>query len=163
MSAEYDNDELVFLDEDSHQELDDKNKRQWNILIVDDDEEIHTVTKLALSGLVVHDRTLNFLHANSGKQAKEVLDEHGRDVAILLLDVVMETDDAGLTVVEYLRETLKLHEPRIILRTGQPGFAPEEQIIKTYDINDYKMKTELTRAKLLTTVISSIRSYQQIL
>ena len=72
MSAEYDNDELVFLDEDSHQELDDKNKRQWNILIVDDDEEIHTVTKLALSGLVVHDRTLNFLHANSGKQAKEV-------------------------------------------------------------------------------------------
>ena len=163
MSAEYDNDELVFLDEDSHQELDDKNKRQWNILIVDDDEEIHTVTKLALSGLVVHDRTLNFLHANSGKQAKEVLDEHGRDVAILLLDVVMETDDAGLTVVEYLRETLKLNEPRIILRTGQPGFAPEEQIIKTYDINDYKMKTELTRAKLLTTVISSIRSYQQIL
>ena len=163
MSAEYDNDELVFLDEDSHQELDDKNKRQWNILIVDDDEEIHTVTKLALSGLVVHDRTLNFLHANSAKQAKEVLDEHGRDVAILLLDVVMETDDAGLTVVEYLRETLKLNEPRIILRTGQPGFAPEEQIIKTYDINDYKMKTELTRAKLLTTVISSIRSYQQIL
>ncbi len=131
--------------------------------LYDDDEEIHTVTKLALSGLVVHDRTLNFLHANSAKQAKEVLDEHGRDVAILLLDVVMETDDAGLTVVEYLRETLKLNEPRIILRTGQPGFAPEEQIIKTYDINDYKMKTELTRAKLLTTVISSIRSYQQIL
>lgn len=163
MSAEYDNDELVFLDEDSHQELDDKNKRQWNILIVDDDEEIHTVTKLALSGLVVHERSLNFLHASSGKQAKSMLDEHGRDIAILLLDVVMETDDAGLTVVEYLRETLKLHEPRIILRTGQPGFAPEEQIIKTYDINDYKMKTELTRAKLLTTVISSIRSYQQIL
>ena len=163
MSAEYDNDELVFLDEDTHQELEHSNKREWNILIVDDDEEIHTVTRLALSDLEVHDRTLNFLHAYSGKEAKIILDEYGSSIAIILLDVVMETDDAGLTVVRYLRETLNHHEPRIILRTGQPGFAPEEEVIKTYDINDYKTKTELTRAKLLTTVISSVRSYQQIL
>ena len=163
MSVEYDNDELVFLDEDMHQELEHKSKRQWNILIVDDDEEIHTVTRLALSDLEVHDRKLNFLHAYSGHEAKSTLEQYGSDVAIILLDVVMETDDAGLTVVQYLREKLHHHEPRIILRTGQPGFAPEEEVIKTYDINDYKTKTELTRAKLLTTVISSIRSYQQIL
>ena len=144
MSAEYDNDELVFLDEDTHQELEQNNKREWNILIVDDDEEIHTVTRLALSDLEVHDRKLNFLHAYSGKEAKAILDEYGSSIAIILLDVVMETDDAGLTVVRYLREKLNHHEPRIILRTGQPGFAPEEEVIKTYDINDYKTKTELT-------------------
>ncbi|NVK55053.1 MAG: EAL domain-containing protein [Alteromonadaceae bacterium] len=163
MSAEYDNDELVFLDEDSHQELELKHTKYWKILIVDDDEEIHTVTRLALSDLEVHDRSLEFIHAYSGAEAKLKLKEHNRDIAMILLDVVMETDDAGLQVVQYLREELKLHEPRIILRTGQPGFAPEEQVVKTYDINDYKTKTELTRAKLLTSVISSIRSYQQIL
>lgn len=163
MSAEYDNDELIFLDESTHQELAPKNKKEWNILIVDDDEEIHTVTRMALSDLEVNDRTLKFLHAYSGKEAKAILDDYGSNIAIILLDVVMETDDAGLTVVHYLRETLHRHEPRVILRTGQPGFAPEEEVIKTYDINDYKTKTELTRAKLLTTVISSVRSYQQIL
>ncbi|QJR81619.1 EAL domain-containing protein [Alteromonas pelagimontana] len=161
--ADYENDELVFLDEDSHPELEPQIYKIWNILIVDDDEEIHTVTRLALADLIVNDRKLNFLHAYSGAQAKTVLQEYGRDIAMILLDVVMETDDAGLTVVKYLREVLDLTEPRIVLRTGQPGYAPEEDIIKTYDINDYKTKTELTRSKLLTTVISSIRSYQQII
>jgi diguanylate cyclase (GGDEF)-like protein len=163
MSIEYNDDELVFLDEDSHTELEHHGLKEWNILIVDDDEEIHTVTRLALSGLTVLDRQLHFIHAHTGEQAKRILAEQGRDIAIILLDVVMETDDAGLEVVKYLRETLKISEPRIILRTGQPGFAPEEYVIKTYDINDYKTKTELTRAKLLTAVFSSIRSYQQIL
>ncbi|MDO6476991.1 EAL domain-containing protein [Alteromonas sp. 1_MG-2023] len=162
-SAGYENDELIFLDEEAHPELEPQIHKVWNVLIVDDDEEIHTVTRLALADLIVSDRKLNFMHAYSGEQAKALLEEHGRDVAIILLDVVMETDDAGLQVVQYLRENLDLPEPRIILRTGQPGYAPEEHVIRTYDINDYKTKTELTRSKLLTTVLSSVRSYQQIL
>lgn len=160
--TDYENDELVFLDESSG-ELDTKSYKSWNILIVDDDEEIHTVTRLALTDLIINDRKLNFLHAYSGGQAKEILHEYGNQVAIILLDVVMETDDAGFDVVRYIREDMRLPEPRIILRTGQPGYAPEEEVIKNYDINDYKTKTELTRGRLLTTVISSIRSYQQIL
>ncbi|GGW91700.1 bifunctional diguanylate cyclase/phosphodiesterase [Alteromonas halophila] len=160
--TDYENDELVFLDEGSG-ELDTKSYKAWNILIVDDDEEIHTVTRLALTDLIVNDRKLNFLHAYSGGQAKEILHEYGNRIAIILLDVVMETDDAGFDVVHYIREDMRLPEPRIILRTGQPGYAPEEEVIKNYDINDYKTKTELTRGRLLTTVISSIRSYLQIL
>ncbi len=163
MSAmDYDNDELIFLDDDGSVEEQGLLGKDWNILIVDDDEEIHTVTRLALSDLIVNDRKLNFIHAYSAKQAKEMLHEYGNTIAIILLDVVMETDDAGFDVVKYIREDMKLVEPRIILRTGQPGYAPEEQVIKVYDINDYKTKTELTRAKLLTTIISSLRSYQQI-
>ena len=87
----------------------------------------------------------------------------GSSIAIILLEVVMEADDAGLTVAKIMREDMKILEPRIILRTGQPGYAPEEQVIKDYDINDYKTKTELTRSKLVTTIIASLRSYQQIL
>ena len=135
-SAGYENDELIFLDEEAHPELEPQIHKVWNVLIVDDDEEIHTVTRLALADLIVSDRKLNFMHAYSGEQAKALLEEHGRDVAIILLDVVMETDDAGLQVVQYLRENLDLPEPRIILRTGQPGYAPEEHVIRTYDIND---------------------------
>ena len=160
--SDYDNDELIFKDEDVNEEVADIDHRVWNILIVDDDEEIHTVTRLALSDLLVSDRKLNFLHAYTGQQAISILAEYMQDIAIILLDVVMETDDAGLNVVKHMREQLHLVEPRIILRTGQPGYAPEEQVIKTYDINDYKTKTELTRGKLMTTVIASIRSYQQL-
>ena len=161
-SSDYDDDELIFKDEEESADVANLDHRVWNILIVDDDEEIHTVTRLALSDLLVNDRKLNFMHAYTGQQAMNVLDEHKQDIAIILLDVVMETDDAGLHVVKYLREQLHSVEPRIILRTGQPGYAPEEKVIKTYDINDYKTKTELTRGKLMTTVIASIRSYQQL-
>lgn len=164
MSAtDYDNDELIFLDDGGSSDIDTTFYKEWNILIVDDDEEIHTVTRLALSDLIVNDRKLNFLHAYSAKEAKTLLHDYGKTIAIILLDVVMETDDAGFDVVRYIRESMGLTEPRIVLRTGQPGYAPEEEVIKLYDINDYKTKTELTRAKLMTTVISSLRSYQQIM
>ena len=161
-SNKYENDELIFLSEDSQsasQEL----EGVWNILIVDDDEEIHTVTRLALSDLIVKDKSLNFIHAYSGSQALEIIAKMGASIAIILLDVVMEADDAGLEVARKMRAELGIAEPRIILRTGQPGYAPEEQVIKDYDINDYKTKTELTRSKLVTTIIASLRSYQQIL
>jgi signal transduction histidine kinase len=85
------------------------------------------------------------------------------DTALILLDVVMETHDAGLQVVEYIRAELHNHQVRIILRTGQPGEAPEASVILNYDINDYRLKTELTRQKLITVVISSLRSYTNIL
>ncbi len=162
-STQYENDELVFLEEETGQQSEDEVLHSWNVLVVDDDEEIHSVTKLALSDLIVADRRLEFHHAYSGKEALEFIRKHGPSIAIILLDVVMETDDAGLIVAKKMREELGLVEPRIILRTGQPGYAPEESVIKQYDINDYKTKTELTRSKLVTTIIASIRSYQQIL
>lgn len=159
---EYENDELIFLSEENNP-TDHKYIGSWNILVVDDDEEIHTVTRLALSDLVLNDKDLKFYHAYSQKQALEIIAEMGASLAIILLDVVMETDDAGLQVVRKMRAEMGLLEPRIILRTGQPGYAPEESIIKDYDINDYKTKTELTRSKLVTSIIASLRSYQQIL
>lgn len=134
---------------------------EWHLLIVDDDEEIHTVTRLALTDLIVMGKRLVFHHAYSGKDAVEFLRVNPH-IAVILLDVVMESDDAGLLVVQQIREQLGMDEVRIVLRTGQPGYAPEESVIKEYDINDYKTKTELTRSKLVTSIIASIRSYQQI-
>ncbi|GAA61597.1 response regulator [Pseudoalteromonas sp. BSi20652] len=134
----------------------------WKVLIVDDEPEVHAVTKLALSDFEFQNKRLEFISAYSGAEAKELIKEHP-DAAIVLLDVVMETDDAGLQVAKFIREEAKNNHIRIILRTGQPGQAPERQVIINYDINDYKSKTELTAQKLFTVIMSSLRSYRDII
>ena len=161
-ASEETNDDFLFIDDSDEDEiLENSTGNTWKVLIVDDDPEIHSVTQLALSDLVVLGQRLEYIHAYSGKDACQLIEQHS-DIVLVLLDVVMETDDAGLNVVKHIREDLCRQDIRIVLRTGQPGYAPEESVIKDYDINDYKTKTELTRRKLVTTVYAAIRSYQQI-
>lgn len=138
------------------------NEERWRVLIVDDDHEIHAVTQLALSGLMVLERPLQFLHAYSADETRLLLQQES-GIAVALLDVVMESDDAGLKLVEFIRTEVCDADMRIILRTGQPGYAPEERVIREFDINDYKTKTELTRNRLVTSVITAIRSYHQLM
>lgn len=133
----------------------------WKVLIVDDEEDIHTITKMALKRFMLDERGLTFLHAYSASEAKEILAKE-EDIALVFLDVVMETDDAGLLLAKWLREDLNNFFIRIVLRTGQPGQAPEEKVIVDYEINDYKEKTELSRTKLFTTVFTALRSYRDL-
>ena len=133
----------------------------WRVLIVDDEREVHSATLFALKDLIVAGRPLEFLHAYSAQEARKVM-ESAPDVAVVLLDVVMEKGDAGLQLVRILRDELGRTDTRIILRTGQPGYAPELEVIREYDINDYKTKSELTRTRLVTTLTTAIRSYEQI-
>ncbi|MES9994289.1 MAG: HD domain-containing phosphohydrolase [Candidatus Thiodiazotropha sp.] len=133
----------------------------WKVLVVDDDESVHKVTELALKHFIYNDRGLRFISAFSAHEAKEIL-RKDRDIAIVLLDVVMETENAGLDVVEYIRNALGNNNIRIILRTGQPGCAPEHYVIDHFDINDYKEKTELSQEKLYTTVRMGLKSYVDI-
>jgi len=154
-------DDFLFSDE-ALDEVNELVQGSWKVIVVDDEPEVHAVTKLALSDFEFQDKRLEFISAYSGEEAKQVIQQHP-DAAIVLLDVVMETDDAGLKVAKFIRETAKNNHIRIILRTGQPGQAPERQVIVNYDINDYKSKTELTAQKLFTVVMSSLRSYRDIL
>ena len=133
----------------------------WKVLIVDDDKEVHNLTKLILQSFTFEGRKIEFLSAYSGKESIEVLSEH-KDIALVLLDVVMETDHAGLDVAKKIREELANPLVRIILRTGQPGTAPEEQVVIDYDINDYKDKTELTSSKLKTMLVAALRGYRDL-
>jgi diguanylate cyclase (GGDEF)-like protein len=156
-----DQDDLVFLEEHPAPAGTTGARNVWRVMIIDDDEDVHSTTTFALGNLDMQQRPLEFVHAYSAGQARELL-KHEPEIAVILLDVVMEQDDAGLHLVRYIRETLKLHDVRIILRTGQPGYAPEIDAIRDFDINDYKTKSELTRIKLFTTVTAAIRSYEQI-
>ncbi|MDA3956285.1 DUF3369 domain-containing protein [Oceanispirochaeta sp.] len=133
----------------------------WNILIVDDDVDVHEATVFALKGEIILGKSLEFFHAYTGEEGLEKI-KTIPDLAIILMDVVMETKTSGLEAIQTIREELDLHMVRIILSTGQPGDAPELDTIHRYDINDYKTKSELTRNKLMTTVITAIRSYSQL-
>lgn len=156
-------DDLVFLDEPEAGDTLPRIRlaKKWRIMIIDDDPDVHSATTFALGSLEIQHRPLSFLHAYSASEARDIL-AHENDIAIILLDVVMEQEDAGLQLVSHIRKTLGLSDVRIILRTGQPGYAPEIDAIRDYDINDYKTKSELTRTKLYTAVTSAIRSYEQI-
>lgn len=153
-------DEILFA-EDVEEEIG-EDHGTWKVLIVDDEPEIHAVTKLALGDFVFQDKKLEFISAYNGTEAKQFFLEH-KDIAVVLLDVVMETDDAGLKVADFVRNEAMNNFTRIILRTGQPGQAPERDVIINYDINDYKSKTELTAQKLFTVVIAALRSYRDIM
>lgn len=134
-------------------------ENRWKILVVDDAPEVHQLTRMVLSDYSFSNRSLEFISVYTGSEAKTIMAEHS-DVAVILLDVVMETDNAGLEVVRYVRNCLQNRFVRIILRTGQPGYAPENRVVMNYDINDYKEKTELTSQKLFTSITSALRTYQ---
>lgn len=162
MSEEKTEDVLNLVEEGADKEEQFVKNHDWNILIVDDEEEMHNVTKLVLSNFVFMNRKIKFYNAFSAEEAKKIL-ESCDDIALILLDVVMKEDDSGLKLVHYIRNELQNTLVRIILRTGQAGHAPESKVIIDYDINDYKEKTELSAQKLITAVVSSLRAYHHIM
>ncbi|MCY1011561.1 hypothetical protein OV079_39565 [Nannocystis pusilla] len=133
----------------------------WKILIVDDDPEVHDVTRLALAGLAVDGRPIALRSRHSAAAARDALTAE-RDIGVVMLDVVMESDHAGLELARWIREALGDPHVRIVLRTGQPGLAPEQKVMSDYDIHDYRDKTELTARRLATTVVGAVRSYRDL-
>ena len=141
--------------------LPDSSLPPWKLLIVDDDPQVQQVTELVLRSLNFLGRGVLLLHATSGLEARAVLQEH-RDIAFALLDVIMETRTAGLDLVRHIRDELGERAMRIVLRTGQPGDVPEQDVVLAYEIDDYKAKTELSAQKLTTCVIASLRAHDYI-
>jgi response regulator RpfG family c-di-GMP phosphodiesterase len=154
--------DIIFLDDDAAEDSASVDGVvPWKILIVDDEPDVHVATKLALKGFEFDRRPLEFASAFSASEAREKLRAEA-GYALILLDVVMESDDAGLALVDFIRSDLGYQSVRIVLRTGQPGQAPEREVIVKYDINDYKEKTDLSSTKLFTLVYSVLRSYRDI-
>jgi CheY-like chemotaxis protein len=153
-------DDTLFIDDDDSKPLPDNASSKtppWKIAIVDDDEDVHRSTRFATANHHPVARSLSLLQSRNPPAVPTL-----SNVAVILLDVVMETEHAGLELVSFIRDELRWTDTRIILRTGQPGYAPEEDAIRDFDINDYKTKSELTRKKLLTSLTATMRSYDQI-
>jgi putative nucleotidyltransferase with HDIG domain len=154
-------DDLIFSDEPATPEQENV-PLPWQILVVDDEPAVHEVTKLVMAGFEMDGRGLHFSHCYSAAEARKLLAQPN-DFALILLDVVMESEHAGLELARHIREDIKNLNVRIVLRTGQPGQAPEEQVIRDYDINDYKEKTDLTRRRLITVFFASLRGYRDLM
>ena len=137
-------------------------KETWKVLVVDDEEDIHSVTRMALKGFIYQEKEIEFMDTYSARESRKVIRENP-DIAVILLDVVMETNNAGLELVKYIRDKAGNYFTQIILRTGYPGQAPEREVIVSYEINDYKTKTELTAFKLFTVVLASLRAYDSVM
>jgi response regulator of citrate/malate metabolism len=158
-NVQHSDDVLELLDDISDQAF--LHVSPWRVLVVDDDGEVHQATRFALSDVEIMDRPLLLIHAYSAAEA-EVLLRQMPDIAVVLLDVVMEEDDSGLSLIDLVREGLAYKPLRIILRTGQPGLAPEASLVARYDIHDYMLKTEVSRERLLTSLTTAIRTFDQL-
>ncbi len=154
-------DDVLHLIDDTGTVPEDMPARKWKIAVIDDDQAVHEGTRFALSDYYLNGQGLEILSAYSAAEGRALMRAHP-DIAAVLLDVIMETDIAGLELVEFIRNEIRNETVRIILRTGQPGQAPERRVIVQYDINDYKAKTELTADKLFTSLTAALRSYQQL-
>ena len=134
-----------------NKELNSAPAQPWTLLIVDDEAGLHDVSRLVLKRLSYGGRPVEIISAHSAEEARKII-ETRRDIAVALVDVVMEDDQAGLTLVRDMREVYGMNLTRIILRTGNPGLAPEREVIQHFQIDDYRDKTELTSDRLYTSV-----------
>lgn len=158
--ALFTDDEPLFGNSDDDQPQVEYNET-WKVLIVDDEPDVHKVTRMVLHNFSFDGSKLELISAYNGQEAKDIMANRD-DIALAILDVVMEDEHAGLEVARYIREDLNNRYTRLVLRTGQPGQAPENEVIRNYDINDYKDKTELTTTKLNTLLYATLRSYRDI-
>ncbi|WP_313951999.1 sensor histidine kinase [Accumulibacter sp.] len=133
--------------------------KPWKVLLVDDEADVHAVLRLALHDVVIEGRGLLLLDALSAKAAKVALASHP-DIALVLLDVVMETDRAGLDLVRYIRDELANRSVQIVLITGQPGYAPQREVVSKYQIDGYRHKSELSADRIFVSVCSAIRTHR---
>lgn len=138
------------------------NMDDLNILIVDDDQQVIEVSKFVLEDYVFHGRKLNILEALSPQEAINIL-KNEPDISVSLIDIIMDEDDSGLKLIDFIRNELKNNKMRLIIRTGQPGIFPPEDIFFNYDINDYLNKNDLSNQRLIFSLTSAIRSYFDIL
>lgn len=139
----------------------DSSSNAWKVLLVDDEPDVHEITRIALKKFAYDGRHLELTSAYSAKQARQIL-RKDPDFALAIIDVVMETDEAGLDLVRFIREEMKLFHIRLIIRTGQPGKAPEQFVIQNFDIDDYREKTDLSSQKMVSMLRNAIKAYRDI-
>jgi len=135
---------------------------QWEVLLVDDETDVFNISRLVMKDFKVYGLPLKIHTAQSKAAALELLRSRPDiqfGLAVAFIDVVMETDTAGLELCQYIREEMGNKLSQLFIRTGQPGVAPERAVIDRYDINGYFTKAETTEDKLYSLVKSGVRQF----
>ncbi len=136
-----------------------KNNRTWKILIVDDEQDIHKIIKMIFDNHKIDDMNLEIFSACNSDEAIFLLKENS-DIAVALVDIVMETEDAGINCVRRIRNELKNDKIRLILKTGYPSQIPGPEILEAFDISMFKQETDLTTQIIIEMICTSIKEFQ---
>jgi CheY-like chemotaxis protein len=137
------------------------NTGPWRVLVADDEPDVAAVTRLSMRNMQHSGRPVELLAVTTGAKAVEAM-RTDPDIAVILLDVVMENDTAGLDACRAIRDELGNRFVRILLRTGQPGAAPERATIDDYDIDGYLPKAELSTNRLYAAVRTALKAYEEL-
>ena len=126
--------------------------------MVDDDLDIHEVTRFTLEGKVCNGRGLIIQSAYSGAQALQLVAKSGNQLPdLVLIDVVMTTPTDGIDTAHNIRLILKQHKtPYIIVRTGQAGYQDIDAIRKDKTIDCVLLKAEVTSRRLRNAVFRGL-------
>ena len=140
----------------------------WPVLLVDDEPDVLRLSRLIMQDFTVYGLPLELHTATSKADAIRLMETELVPIlpnipppraAVAFIDVVMESDKAGLELCDYIRNTMGNKVVQLFIRTGQPGVAPERMVIDNYDINGYFTKAEATEDKLYSLVKSGVRQY----
>lgn len=147
-----DDDVLTFLDEtpDAANPAA-ETQAPWVLLVVDDEQQVHEATTLTLRRARIANRPFRFLHAYSAAEARNIICAEPQ-IDLVLLDVVMETRDAGLRLVTELRGPMARTDLKILIRSGQPGFENDATVRERYPVDGYMQKTQQTYTLLMDVI-----------
>lgn len=134
---------------------------RWQVLIVDDDPNGHVMPQRALNELTFRRRKVEVIDAFSTGEALKKLEENA-DIAVAVVDIILQTEDEGLRLVRTIREEMGNRLIRIILRSGEERKFPESRLIIDYDINGYTGRSEDSAKQFLISIITAFRSYEHL-
>lgn len=134
-------------------------QKNWIVLSVEDNQPYQDVLESALQEITFDGRKIELLKASSAASAATILSKR-EDISLILLDIVMETDDAGFYLIDTIRNVIGDELVRIVVLTGQPGVKPHDKAISEYNISEYWNKTDLSADKLKSVVVSNLRTWQ---
>ena len=131
----------------------------WKILLVDDDADVHSTTPLSLEHFTFAGKPLTFVSAYCEEEARQLIATN-TDTAAILLDGKLETNEASLRLVTYIREQLNNQLVRILFIVDRPEECPDSSVIIDSNIHDCLTKVELDRGKLAISILGALRSYK---
>ena len=154
-------DDLVFADESDDLIFEEESEGGkssdhfgvWKILMIDDDEQVHQSTVLALGDEVVLGRKLSFDHARSAKEALDIMNKGDSIPDLAFVDMVMETPDAGLRFAMAAKESTSWSSVKILLRSGQPGFSNEMEKARSLGVEGFAQKASISRSVLISALV----------
>ena len=77
--------------------------KNWPVLVVDDEPDVLSISRLAMKNFNVYGLPLKIYTAESKAEAIRLMNDNvevGCSLAVAFLDVVMETDSAGLELCD---------------------------------------------------------------